>query len=317
MRYRKKTLLVILGIIHFLLTVAAMVVGEPTPSNQGSLSATQPLAAEDVVVQAALVTATAPQVGIQQSVDVEPPMPIAEPVVVQVAPPVEANPVENRQATSVAAVAPQPKEKQPSAQTQPAPKPRETEHPEEHKTAATVIAKAEDSETERKIEVPEDKGADKPAAAPTTSHKEIRRADASELKKTHPGLISRIISATKGLIGRAVSWLGTRYIWGGITPKGVDCSGLTRLLYLTEGIDLPHSARLQFKLGQAVVRAALLPGDLVFFNTRGPISHVGMYIGNEKFIHAANPRRGVRVDSLRSNYYNKRFAGARRYKDFG
>ena len=139
----------------------------------------------------------------------------------------------------------------------------------------------------------------------------------AELKQTDPGLISKIISATKGLIGRAVNWLGTRYIWGGISKRGVDCSGLTRLLYLSEGITLPHSARLQFKIGQAVARMALLPGDLVFFNTTGPISHVGMYIGNGEFLHAANPKRGVRVDSLDSGYYSKRFAGARRYKSFG
>jgi cell wall-associated NlpC family hydrolase len=56
---------------------------------------------------------------------------------------------------------------------------------------------------------------------------------------------------------------------------------------------------------------------LVFFNTRGPVSHVGLYIGNGQFVHAANPKRGVRVDSLGSSYYNNRYAGARRYKDFG
>jgi len=88
-------------------------------------------------------------------------------------------------------------------------------------------------------------------------------------------------------------------------------------VYLTEGVELPHSAKQQFELGQAVARAGLLPGDLVFFNTRGPISHVGMYIGNGKFIHASNPRRGVRVDTLNASYYMKRFAGARRYKSFG
>ena len=145
----------------------------------------------------------------------------------------------------------------------------------------------------------------------------LAQAKVAELKKTNPSLISRIIAATRGLVSRAFSWLGTRYVWGGISTRGVDCSGLTRLLYMKEGIRLPHSAKLQFKLGQAVVRASLLPGDLVFFNTRGPISHVGMYIGNGKFIHAANPRRGVRVDSLSSAYFSKRFAGARRYKKFG
>jgi len=147
--------------------------------------------------------------------------------------------------------------------------------------------------------------------------KPLTQTRVAELKQTDPGLISRIISATKGLVGRAVSWLGTRYVWGGISKRGVDCSGLTRLLYKSEGIDLPHSARRQFQIGRAVAKFALLPGDLVFFNTRGPLTHVGMYIGNGQFLHAANPRRGVRIDKLDSPYFSKRFAGARRYKKFG
>jgi cell wall-associated NlpC family hydrolase len=136
--------------------------------------------------------------------------------------------------------------------------------------------------------------------------------------KKDPGFIAKALTATKGLMNRAVSWLGTRYVWGGISKSGVDCSGLTKLLYQAEGISLPHLAKLQFQRGMAVARAALLPGDLVFFNTaRGPLTHVGIYIGNGQFLHAANPRRGVRVDKLDSNYYTKRFAGARRMKTLG
>jgi len=128
-------------------------------------------------------------------------------------------------------------------------------------------------------------------------------------------VINRVVDSTRNLVNRAFSWLGTRYVWGGTSRRGVDCSGLTRLLYGTEGVNLPHKAKLQFKRGQVVARNQLSPGDLVFFNTVGPISHVGIYIGEGKFLHAANPRRGVRIDSLNSAYYSKRFAGARRYKD--
>ena len=135
--------------------------------------------------------------------------------------------------------------------------------------------------------------------------------------KDKPGIVSQIVDATKGLINHAFSWLGTRYVWGGNTKKGVDCSGLTRQLYKKEGIPLPHNAKQQFKRGQAVAKNNLLPGDLVFFNTRGPITHVGVYIGNNEFLHAANPRKGVRVDKLNSAYYSKRYAGARRYKSTG
>lgn len=131
------------------------------------------------------------------------------------------------------------------------------------------------------------------------------------------GLVSRIWEATKSLVSRALGWLGVRYVWGGTSTKGVDCSGLTQSLYKSQGIKLPHNAKAQFKLGKPVPRDALIPGDLVFFNTRGPLTHVGMYIGDGKFIHAANPRKGVRVDSLSSKYYSSRYAGARRYIDMG
>jgi len=127
------------------------------------------------------------------------------------------------------------------------------------------------------------------------------------------GLVSRIVAVGKRLVSRAMSWKGVRYVWGGSSKRGVDCSGLTQLIFAKEGIWLPHSASVQFKMGRPISRKGLLPGDLVFFNTRGPISHVGIYVGDGKFIHAANRRRGVRVDYLKSPYYSKRYAGARRY----
>ncbi|MCL6518569.1 MAG: C40 family peptidase [Armatimonadetes bacterium] len=128
--------------------------------------------------------------------------------------------------------------------------------------------------------------------------------------------VSRVIAGTRNLISRAFSYVGGRYKWGGTSRDGIDCSGLTRMLYLKEGIDLPHNAKMQFKLGKPVKKEDLLPGDLVFFNTRGPLTHVGIWIGNGQFIHAASRKRGVRIDYLSNPYYSKRFAGARRYKDF-
>ncbi len=88
---------------------------------------------------------------------------------------------------------------------------------------------------------------------------------------------------------------------------------MTSLLYKSLGIALPHSAKQQYKMGQPVAKKELTPGDLVFFNTTGAISHVGMYIGDNKFVHAANRRKGVRTDSLGTPYYSKRYVGARRY----
>jgi cell wall-associated NlpC family hydrolase len=164
-----------------------------------------------------------------------------------------------------------------------------------------------------KRSVPAKAVAARPAHKPAAAASSPASRSASEI----PGLISKIIAKTRSLISSALSWLGTRYIWGGSSRKGVDCSGLTQLLYKKEGVNLPHSAKLQYKKGKPVPRLALRPGDLVFFNTKGPLSHVGVYIGNNKFLHASNPKRGVRVDSLGSSYYSKRFAGARRYKSLG
>jgi cell wall-associated NlpC family hydrolase len=118
------------------------------------------------------------------------------------------------------------------------------------------------------------------------------------------------------LTREALSCRGSRYVWGGDGRGGTfDCSGFTQFLYAKKGIKLPHSAKAQFGGGTSVSKAELKEGDLVFFNTRGPITHVGMYISGGKFIHAANRRRGVVVDSIDEPYYAKRYAGARRYTD--
>lgn len=111
----------------------------------------------------------------------------------------------------------------------------------------------------------------------------------------------------------ALSFRGTPYVWGGENRFGFDCSGFTQYLYGQRGINIPRTAKQQFASGTPVKREDLREGDLVFFNTRGPISHVGIYIGDGTFCHAANPRRGVTVNRLDDSYYAPRYAGARRY----
>jgi len=111
--------------------------------------------------------------------------------------------------------------------------------------------------------------------------------------------------------------LGVRYTWGGDDPgKGFDCSGLVLFVFRkTVGLELPHRARLQRKLGKPVPLAELAPGDLVFFNTRGnPGSHVGIYIGKQRFVHAPSRKARVRVDTLDNRYWAKRYTGARRFE---
>jgi len=115
------------------------------------------------------------------------------------------------------------------------------------------------------------------------------------------------------LIDTALACRGARYVRGGTNLGGFDCSGFVRYVYQKYGISLPHSSRAQAGHGIAISRDELQPGDLVFFEThsRG-ISHVGIYIGNDRFVHAASRGRGVTVDSLSSAYYSPRYRGARR-----
>lgn len=124
-------------------------------------------------------------------------------------------------------------------------------------------------------------------------------------------IMPRIANAVVDL---ATQFLGTPYKWGGTTPKAFDCSGFVRYCYNKMGVKLPRTARQQFKTGVKVAGKALRAGDLVFFDMmKGYVSHVGMYLGGGKFIHAANPRRGVRIDRMSSPTYAKRLVGARRY----
>lgn len=118
-------------------------------------------------------------------------------------------------------------------------------------------------------------------------------------------------SGTK-VVSYAFKYLGSPYVWGAAGPRAFDCSGFTMYVYSAFGIGLDHYTGSQFGVGQPVSRGNLAPGDLVFFNTYGSISHVGIYIGDGNFIHAANSNSGVIVSSLSDGYYSARYAGARR-----
>ena len=90
------------------------------------------------------------------------------------------------------------------------------------------------------------------------------------------------------LVAEAKGFLGTPYLWGGMTPKGFDCSGLVRMVYLRYGLFLPRNASQMAKLGREVALANARPGDLLFFGVNGRVTHIGMYIGEDHFIHSSH-----------------------------
>jgi hypothetical protein len=118
------------------------------------------------------------------------------------------------------------------------------------------------------------------------------------------------------IVRTAETFIGVPYLWGGNSADtGFDCSGLTMTVYQLNGLDLPRHSGDQFVAGTPVGLTDLQPGDLVFFHTRGngKISHVGIFIGDGEFIHAAGVGKNIRRDSLTGAYYQTHYVGGRRY----
>lgn len=112
----------------------------------------------------------------------------------------------------------------------------------------------------------------------------------------------------------ALSLLGKPYKFGGDTPDGLDCSGLVRYSYLTAGLDVPHSTAALRRQTHPVYTRQIRKGDLVFFNQLGKkYSHVGIYVGDNHFVHAPSSGKSVRKDSLGDSYWKKHFLGVRRF----
>ncbi len=112
-----------------------------------------------------------------------------------------------------------------------------------------------------------------------------------------------------GVVGIAMSYLGTPYVWAGSSPGGFDCSGLVMFVYSQVGVSLPHNAAAQYNYGTPVSQSDLQPGDLVFFDGLG---HVGIYIGGGQFIHAPHTGDVVKISSLSESWYASTYVGARR-----
>lgn len=111
----------------------------------------------------------------------------------------------------------------------------------------------------------------------------------------------------------ALSLRGAPYRNGGVDPSGFDCSGFVKYVFEQHGVSMPRETRRQFEVGRPVNSSSLEPGDLVFFATVAPgASHVGILVGGDQFVHAPTSNGVVRVESLKSQYWSRRFVGAKR-----
>lgn len=152
----------------------------------------------------------------------------------------------------------------------------------------------------------------------------LRKEDRARLtalnKKEQDEAQRRSLAAARGLnsvSGRAgialryaMNQIGDNYVFGAAGPTRWDCSGLTMRAFQSAGVSLPHSSRAQFNRGKSVARSALKPGDLIFFGR--PISHVGIYLGGNKMVHAPRPGARVQVATFGAWFGRKPYVGARR-----
>ena len=128
--------------------------------------------------------------------------------------------------------------------------------------------------------------------------------------------VSRGSSTARSIIANSLRFLGSPYRYGGTTAQGFDCSGFVNHVFSLEDIKLPRSFREQARVGTHVDKDKLAPADLVFFKTGGSsrINHVGIYLGDGRFIHSST-KRGIVITSLNSNYYLQAYYGARRISE--
>lgn len=151
---------------------------------------------------------------------------------------------------------------------------------------------------------------------PNYSEPGSKPADKKPVSEKQPSQGNRNDRGMGAIAARtAERFVGIPYRWGGDNViEGMDCSGFVRAVYNLCGVNIPRTSREQYKVGELIPKSELQDGDLVFFGaSENKINHVGIYVGNGKFVHA--PRRGedIKITSIDENYFEKRFIGAKRY----
>ena len=141
---------------------------------------------------------------------------------------------------------------------------------------------------------------------------ESRLSGSRLVRRFADGIINRSAQLAVTLTRNAMRFLGVPYVFGGTSSSGFDCSGYVQHVFAMLGYHIPRTADAQYYAGKRIAGGAMVPGDLVFFQTyaSGP-SHVGIYLGNDRFVHASSSR-GVTVSSLHESYWSARYLGAKR-----
>lgn len=142
-----------------------------------------------------------------------------------------------------------------------------------------------------------------------SSQKSVKNSTISNKSKSPDNNIDyNLTSRRQMIINTAKQYIGTAYCYGGEGDNCFDCSGFVKRVFGKVGVDLPRVSRNMFKFGYVVSVSEALPGDLVFFKKGATINHVGIYLGNDKMIHASSSK-GVVIQSLDDNYFQRRYAG--------
>ena len=156
------------------------------------------------------------------------------------------------------------------------------------------------------------------AASLTTSGAALAEPIVGEDPAPRPSLLDQTTTALQDLLLKGLALVGVNYRRGGTDPeRGLDCSGFVQVVFREAvGLILPRTAAEMSRVGGPIDLSHLQPGDLVFFNTlRRAFSHVGIYVGDSKFMHSPRPGGAVRIEDMRTPYWRQRYDGARRVLD--